>query len=54
VISKKYQAIAPVNGNCDALVDLLEAIEHFLRHLQIYTKISPTGAMDEIIIKIMA
>jgi hypothetical protein len=32
---------------------LVEAIEHFLRHLHIYTKISPTEAMDDTIIKIM-
>jgi hypothetical protein len=32
---------------------LVEAIEHFLGHLHIYTKISPTEAMDETIIKIM-
>jgi len=33
---------------------LLEAIEQFLNRLHIYTKISTTGAMDEIVIKIMA
>jgi hypothetical protein len=37
----------------DALVDLLESIEHFLKRLDIYTRIPATAAMDEIVIKIM-
>ena len=37
----------------DATVDLLESIEHFLGRLDIYTKIPPTPAMDEILVKIM-
>jgi hypothetical protein len=37
----------------DALVDLLEAIEHFLKPLDIYTEIPPTPAMYEIVVKIM-
>jgi hypothetical protein len=38
----------------EALADLLESIEHFLRRVNIYTEIPPTAAMDEIIVKIMA
>jgi hypothetical protein len=37
----------------DAVVDLVESIEHFLDRLNIYTRIPPTPAMDEIVIKIM-
>jgi hypothetical protein len=37
----------------DALTDLLESIEHFLKRLDIYTKIPSTAAMDELIVKIM-
>jgi len=37
----------------DALVDLLEAIEHFLKLLDIYTEVPPTPAMDELAAKIM-
>ena len=48
-----YQAVKDVNSSYDALVDLLESIEHFLNRLDIYTKIPPTGAMVEIIVKIM-
>jgi hypothetical protein len=35
------------------LVDLLESIEHFLNRLDIYTKIPPTVAMTEMVIKIL-
>ena len=37
----------------DALVDFLEGIEHFLKPLDIYTEISPTPAMYEMVVKIM-
>ena len=34
-------------------MDLLESIEHFLTRLDIYTKVPPTPAMTEIVVKIM-
>ena len=34
-------------------MDLLESIEHFLKRLDIYTKVPPTPAMTEIVMKIM-
>lgn len=37
----------------DALVELFESIEHFLKLLDIYTKIPSTSALDEIVIKIL-
>ena len=37
----------------DGLVDLLEAIEHFLKRLDIYTELPPTPTMDELVVKIM-
>jgi hypothetical protein len=37
----------------DALIDLLESIEHFLNRLNIYTRIPTTVAMTEIIVKIL-
>jgi hypothetical protein len=40
-------------SNCDALIDLLESIEHFVNRLDIYTRISPTPSMDEIVVKIL-
>ena len=48
-----YQAFKGVSSDLDALVDLLESIEHFLNRLDIYTKVPPTPAMTEIIVKIM-
>jgi len=42
-----------VTGSEDTVVDLLESIEHFLKRLDIYTKIPPTPAMDEIVMRIM-
>jgi hypothetical protein len=37
----------------DALLDLFESIGHFLSRLDIYTRITATPAMDEIVIKII-
>jgi len=42
-----------VESSWDALVELLESIEHFLNRLDIYTRIPRTLAMDEMIVKIM-
>ena len=51
-----YQTIKDVSASYDALVNLLESIEHFLSRLDIYIKFpptAPTAAMGEIIVKIM-
>jgi hypothetical protein len=48
-----HQGIKDVNSSYDALVDLLESIEHFLSRLEIYTELPPTAAMGTIIVKIM-
>jgi hypothetical protein len=47
-----YQAVKGVNASCEALADLLESIEHFSerKRLDIYSKISPTPAMTEIVV----
>ena len=37
----------------DALVDLLECIGNFLNRLDIYTRIPPTAAMTEVVVKIL-
>ena len=47
------QAVKDVSASYDALVDLFESIENFLSRLDIYTKISLTAAMTDIIIKII-
>ncbi|KAH8994000.1 hypothetical protein EDB92DRAFT_1852164 [Lactarius akahatsu] len=46
-------AIKDVGASYDALVDLFESTENFLRRLDVYTKIPPTTAMTEIIVKIL-
>jgi hypothetical protein len=48
-----YQAIKGVKESYDALVELLESIEHFLYRLDIYTKITATVAMTEMLVKIL-
>jgi hypothetical protein len=48
-----HQAIKDISKSYDALVDLFESFEFFLRRLDIYTKIPATTAMSEIIVKIL-
>ena len=48
-----HQAVNDVGASYDALVDLLESIEHFMSRLNIYTRVPPTETMIEIIVKIM-
>ena len=47
------QAFKGVSADLDALVDLLESVEHFLKRLDIYTKVPPTPALTEIVVKII-
>ena len=47
------QAAKGVISNCDALIDFLESIEHFLNRLDIYTRIPPTPTMGEVVVKIL-
>ena len=47
------QAFKGVTADFDALVDFFESIELFLNRLDIYTKVTPTPAMNEIVVKIM-
>ena len=42
-----------MRASYDALVDIFECIENFLRRLRIYTEIPPSLAMTEMVIKIM-
>ena len=42
-----------MRASYDALVDIFECIENFLRRLRIYTEIPPSPAMTEMVIKIM-
>jgi uncharacterized membrane protein len=42
-----------IKDSYDALVELLESIEHFLYRLDIYTRITPTVATTEVLVKIL-
>jgi len=46
-----YQAIKGFKDSYDALIELLESIEH---RLDIYTKISPTVAMTEMLVELLS
>jgi hypothetical protein len=48
-----HQAIKDISASYDALVDLFESFESFLRRLDIYTRIPSTTAMTEINVKIL-
>jgi hypothetical protein len=45
--------VKDVSASYDALVDLFESIERFLSRLEIYTRISLTPAMTNVVVKIM-
>jgi hypothetical protein len=47
------QAAKDASANQDKLIDLFNRIERFFRRLEIYTGITPTAAMMDIIIEIM-
>jgi len=53
VDTRVHQAIKGVEDSYDALVDLLETIEHFLKRLNIYLEIPLTPPMNELAVKIM-
>jgi hypothetical protein len=48
------QAAKDVSASYDALVDLFESIESFLSRLEISTKIPPSEAMTDYVIKVLA
>ena len=52
-LTSEHQAAKGAIDSHDAIVGLLESIENFLKRLDIYTKVPPTPAMDEIVVKIL-
>ena len=42
-----------MNSSYDALVEIFECIENFLKRLEIYTKVPPTPAITDIVVKIL-
>ena len=48
-----FQAVNDISTSKDKLIELFNHIEHFFRRLEIYTGITPTTAMADIVIEIM-
>ncbi|KAI9442864.1 hypothetical protein BJY52DRAFT_1420907 [Lactarius psammicola] len=46
-------AAKEVEASQDVLIDIFERIENFFRRLEVYTKVPPTPAMTDMMIKIM-
>ncbi len=47
------QAAKDVSAAQEALIDIFERVENFLKRLETYTEVQPTAAMTDIIVKIM-
>ena len=47
------QAVKDVRASYDALVDLFESIERFLSRLAIYTTVTLSEAMTDVVVRIM-
>ena len=50
---RAYQAVKGVIDSYDALVDLLESFEHFLKRLDIYDEVPLTSGVTEVVVKIL-
>lgn len=48
--TRVHQAAKDTSADYDALVNVLELIKQFLKHLYVYTTIAPTPSMDEIVV----
>jgi len=51
--TRDLQAAKDTSANHDKLIDLFGRIEHFFHRLEIYTGITPTTAMTNMIVEIM-
>ena len=47
------RAVKGIESSDDALVDVLESAERFFRHLDMYTQIPHSPALDEMVVKIV-
>jgi hypothetical protein len=52
-VDTALQAANDASASRDKLVDILNRIERFFRRLEIYTSITPTTAMTDMIVEIM-
>jgi hypothetical protein len=53
ILTPDSQATKDVRASRDKLIDLFNSIERFFQRLEIYTGITPTTAMTDIIVDIM-
>jgi len=53
IVTSRCQAAKDVRAIRDNLIDIFERIEHFFRRLEVYTEVTPTTEMMDIIMTIM-
>ena len=54
IVTPTSQAAKDVRTSQGTLIDIFERIEMFLRRLEIYTEVSPTMEMMDMVVQIMA
>ena len=52
-MTSRYQAAKDVRASQDTLIDIFARMENFFRRLEVYTEVTPTTEMMDIIMKIM-
>jgi len=52
-VTSRYQAAKDVLASQDTLIDIFEHMENFFRRLEVYTEVTPTTEMINMIMKIM-
>jgi hypothetical protein len=52
-VTSRSQAAKDVRASQDTLIDIFEHMENFFRRLEVYTEVTPTTEMMDIIMKIM-
>ena len=52
-MTSRYQAAKDVLASQDTLIDIFEHMENFFRRLEVYTEVTPTTEMINMIMKIM-
>ena len=52
-MTSRYQAAKDIRASQDSLIDVFNRIENFFRRLSVYTEVTPTTEMMDIIMKIM-
>src|SRR5437868_6695692 len=48
-----YQAAKSIDTSGDAVADVLESVERFLRHINTYTQIPHSPILDEMVVKVV-